>query len=59
MGIEEILASIEKLNENDREKVIGLIKQKYNLINDLPREAFVASSSYEFWLNSDDDVYMK
>lgn len=57
MSIDELLMAIEKLDNEEREKVLTIIKEKYDLTNKLPIDAFFVNSSYDFWLNEDDDIY--
>jgi hypothetical protein len=57
LSVDEILISMESLDSEEREKVLMLVKEKYNLTNKLPRNVFIANSGYEFWLNEDDDIY--
>jgi len=48
---------IEKLNNEEREKFLMLIKEKYDLTNKIPSDAVICDNSYDFWLCEDDDVY--
>ncbi len=57
MTIDEILVSIDKLNSKDRKKVIEIIKEKYNLTNKLPEDAFVVGKNYNFSNEQEDDIY--
>lgn len=56
MSVDEILMMIENLENEEREKVLMLIKEKYKLREELPMEVFIAHSGYDFWLNEDDDI---
>ncbi|HHU16608.1 MAG TPA: hypothetical protein GXZ70_00065 [Clostridiales bacterium] len=57
MCADKVLQIIESLNSEDRLKVLALIKEKYDLMDRLPRDAFVVGESYNFWNNKEDDIY--
>lgn len=57
MSVDEILMCIEKLNNEEREKFLMLIKEKYDLTNKIPSDALICDSSYDFWLDPEEDVY--
>lgn len=57
MSVDEILISIGKMDNEEREKLLILIKEKYNLTNKLPEDAFVVEKNYDFWNNQEDDIY--
>lgn len=57
MSVDEILMCIEKLNNEEREKFLMLIKEKYDLTNKIPSNAAICDICYDFWLNEDDDLY--
>lgn len=49
---EKILEEIEMLNEQERQKVLDKIKQKY-----MTPEAVLLGANYSWWDNQDDDIY--
>lgn len=55
MTVDEILLCIEKLNNEEREKFLMIVKEKYDLTNKIPSNALICNSSYDFWLT--DDIY--
>lgn len=57
MSVDEIIRIIENLDNDEREKVLMIIKGKYDLTDKLPENGFVVDDSYDFWLNEDDDIY--
>lgn len=57
MTAEEILMSIEYLDNEERKKVLMLINDKYNLTGKLPEDSFAVGSSYNFWLCPEDEAY--
>jgi len=57
--VDKILINIEKMDNEEREKLLILIKEKYNLMDKLPEDAFIVGSSYDFWLCEEDDIYDK
>lgn len=57
MSVDEILISIEKMDNEEREKLLILIKEKYFLENKLPIDAFAVGQNYNFWNNPEDDIY--
>lgn len=57
--MEEIIISIEKMENEERKKLLNLIKEKYNLINKLPEKGFKVGRNYDFWLCEEDDIYDK
>jgi hypothetical protein len=57
LSLEEILMSIEHLDNEERKKALMIIYDKYNLTDKLPEDSFVVGSSYNFWLCPEDEVY--
>lgn len=57
MSVDEILMSIENLDNDEREKILMIIKEKYDLTNKLLESGCPVSDNYNFWLNEDDDMY--
>ncbi|MFA9396863.1 MAG: hypothetical protein ACERKV_01165 [Clostridiaceae bacterium] len=57
MSVDEIIMYIEKLNNEEREKFLMLIQEKYGLTTKIPSNAAICDSSYDFWINKDDDIY--
>ncbi len=53
---ERIVHEIDQLPEDEKRKVLQKIKEKYF---QLPKDAFVVSENYDFWLNEKDDEYDK
>ena len=56
LSAEEILMCIEHLDNGEREELLILIKEKYNLENKLPMDAFIVGSNYDFWLCEENDI---
>lgn len=54
--INKILQQIEKLPEAEKTQ---LLQQLNKLYPQIPEDAHVVGSNYDFWLNDDDDVYDK
>jgi len=54
---DEILIIIEKMDNEESEKLLILIKGKYNLENKLPMDAFAVGQNYNFWNSPEDDIY--
>jgi hypothetical protein len=48
---------IKNLENDEKEKILMSIKEKYDLTNKLPENVFVVGAGYNFWLNKDDDIY--
>lgn len=51
MSVDKVLQIIESIMySEDRLKVIGLLKEKYDLTYKLPKDAFVVGANYNFWI---------
>lgn len=57
MCVDKVLQIIESMNSEDRLKIISLLKEKYDLMDKLPKDAFTIGENYNFWNNQEDDIY--
>ncbi|WP_180271550.1 hypothetical protein [Fredinandcohnia onubensis] len=49
---EKILKELEMLGEEERQKLIEIIKDKY-----MSKDVILLSKSYDWWNNEEDDIY--
>ena len=48
MSVDELLIYIENLDNEEIDRFLMLIKEKYNLTNKLPQDVFAAGENYNF-----------